>query len=128
MYGVYLIDNETTFLKTMQESISWEENGFEVVGSNTDRATAISEIAALKPHLVVCGTERAVIQGFMKQVKEAGANCRFIVITKFWSPEMMGDFFYSGGYDFLLKPIDVAKADKSLKDLHKKLLAENRAL
>jgi response regulator of citrate/malate metabolism len=124
LYGVYLTDNNPYYLNLMRNAIHWQANGFDVIGCSADADAAIGEIAALKPCLIVYGTERAGMHSFMKSVRDTGANCYFIAITRYWSPEMMGDFFFAGGFDFLLKPLDVSMVDKSLKKLRDKLWEE----
>lgn len=88
--------------------IDWRKYGFEIIGTNIEPAAAEREILALKPALVILGTEKPQSQGihFVRAVRKAGADCKIAALVTWWNPEAMGDFFYGGGFDYLLKPLD----------------------
>lgn len=44
MYTAYLVDDEALILEEFVRTIPWMDNGFEVIGYNTNPKTAIIEI------------------------------------------------------------------------------------
>lgn len=44
--------------------------------------------------------------GLMKELKDAGMECEFVILTYSWSTASMRDFFHSGGFDYHLKPLN----------------------
>ena len=54
MYKAYLVDDDRFILDELTEIIPWMENGFEVIGSNTDPEKAIGEILELEADAVFC--------------------------------------------------------------------------
>jgi two-component system response regulator YesN len=53
----------------------------------------------------------------MRRVKEAGNDCEFIILTDTYSHDALQDFFLDGGFEYLLKPLDVEKAETMLEKL-----------
>jgi response regulator of citrate/malate metabolism len=122
-YGVYLLDNDNKTIEKARQSVPWHENGYKVIGSSTKTDTALEEILALKPTLVIC--DHIIMLGssdtLMKTVKKAGIGCEFIMLTKYPTLTAMRDFFQSGGFDYLLKPLEAEQFDLALKRLSRKL-------
>ena len=99
-----------------------------VIGSSTNSKTAIDEILALKPCLVISDlymTQMGGI-GLMNALRVAGSDCGFVILSHSWSSEVMRDFFSSGGLDFLLKPLDLQGIDEVLERLDHKLRKDTK--
>ena len=113
MHGIYIFDSDAREIKNVAGAVDWTKHGFEVVGSNSDPPTALDEIAALKPELVIFGTEQPHTRGieFMKALREAGLDSAFVVLVTWWDIDSIGHLFHSGGFDYLLKPFDKDKAE-----------------
>jgi YesN/AraC family two-component response regulator len=54
-------------------------------------------------------------------VKSAGVNCEFIMLTKYTALDLLREFFQSGGFDYLLKPLEMENMETTLKRLCSKL-------
>ncbi len=113
MYTVYLCDYDAQDIEKMAGAVDWSKHGFEIVGANTNMPSARDEIAALKPELVIFGTSRPQTIGieFMKSLRKEGSDCEFVVLSTWWNIDTMANLFHSGGFDYLLKPFDKAKAE-----------------
>jgi response regulator of citrate/malate metabolism len=113
VYGIYLIDVNRKEIEKTKRAVDWMDYGFEVVGMNTDPAAATIEIMAIKPDLVILGTQKPHTDGiaFMKAIHNAGLSTEFVMLTSWWNTVSMGDVFNSGGLDYLLKPFDKTKAE-----------------
>jgi YesN/AraC family two-component response regulator len=56
-------------------------------------------------------------------VKSAGVKCEFIMLTKYTALDLLREFFQSGGFDYLLKPLEMENMETALKRLCRKLNA-----
>ena len=127
MYGVYLVDDERLMIDSIISAISWPENGFEVIGTNTDPILAAAEIISLKPDLVICDLKMPRLDGIglIKTLKEAAMDCEFIMLSAFGEFEASRNFFLLGGIDYLLKPLDPQEATIIFERLSRKLAEKN---
>jgi YesN/AraC family two-component response regulator len=57
----------------------------------------------------------------IEAVKSAGLDCEFIVLSKYSALDLLREFFQSGGFDYLLKPLETANMETTLKRLCCKL-------
>ncbi len=123
MYGVYIVDDEGLMIKCVMQTISWGENGFEVVGSSTSPVQAIEEIKQKQPHLVFCDLKMPSMDGIsmIKACREAHIDTEFIMLSAFGEFEASRSFFVLGGFDYLLKPLQSQEAELVLERLARKL-------
>ncbi len=126
MYGVYIVDDERLMVTSITGAVSWAENGFEVIGSNTNPQTAIAEITALRPHLVFCDLRMPGMDGIalIKKLREDGVDCEFIMLSAFGEFEASRSFFLMEGFDYLLKPLTRQDAEIALERLSRKISAK----
>ena len=117
--SVYLLDNDEAVINSIEKTVLWQENGFDIIGSNTDFDQAVQEIMALRPMLVIYGWQIGGI-ALMRKLRAVGMSCEFITISYSWSTETMRDFFHSGGFEFILRPINFQIMETALKNLNDK--------
>ena len=121
IFRVYLVDNSELELQMTETAFAQLEKDVKIVGTSTCSETAMKEILDLKPNLVI--TDLYMRQmggiGLMNALKAAGADCEFIILSHSWSPEAMRKFIQSGGYDFLLKPLDLHDFQTVLRELQR---------
>ena len=127
IYGVYFIDYSKTAIEKTIKAFPWRDNGFEVVGFNTNALKAADEILLLKPELVI--TEYQMPEmcavSLMNAIKSTGVKSEFIILTVSWSVASMGEFFHSGGFDYLRKPLEIQDAKNVLTRFHSRIFEPN---
>ncbi len=126
MYSVYLVDDSNLILQSLTESINWVNNGFILLGSNTNPKTALEEICLKKPDVVFCDLKMPDMSGIelIYKCKSAGLSCEYIMLSSFPEFEASRDFFMLGGFDYLLKPINTETIQLTLEKLLEKLLVK----
>ena len=108
MYSVYLVDDDTLILEELINMVPWLDNGFEVVGSQTNPETALEEIQFIKPDVVFCDLKMPEMDGneLIKALKEANVDSEFVMISAYDSFENVRAFFQQSGFDYILKPVN----------------------
>ena len=123
MYKAYLVDDDRFILEELTEIIPWMENGFEVIGSNTDPEKAIGEIMELEADAVFCDMKMPQMNGneLISRLKEMGCPAEFIVISAYDDFENVRAFFQQDGFDYILKPVDIGDVRIVLEKLNSRL-------
>ncbi len=123
MYGVYIVDDEGLIIKSIIQAISWGDNGFEVIGSNTSSVQAVEEIKLLRPHLVLCDLKMPAMDGIslIKTCRADGVDSEFIMLSAFGEFEASRNFFLLDGFDYMLKPLHPQEAEMVLERVSRKL-------
>lgn len=123
MYSVYIIDDDNLIIDSLMQTISWMDNGFEVIGTNIDPVIAIDEITALCPDVVFSDLKMPSLDGneLIQTLNEKGLNCEYIMLSAFSSFEDARNFFLLKGFDYLLKPLQESDAEIVLERLSRKL-------
>ena len=127
MHSVYLIDDEPLIIENLIKTIPWMENGFRVVGSNTDPDKAIQAIMDCRPDVVFSDLKMPSLSGvnLIKKLKEEGVSCEFVLLSAFGTFEDARKFFLMDGFDYLLKPLQQEDAAIVLERLSRKLVAKS---
>ena len=127
MYSAYIVDDEKMVVSDLISSIPWLEHGFEVVGSNTNPITALSEIEDIKPNVVFSDLKMPACDGielFMR-IREKGVQAEFVMISAYEDFKASREFFLMGGVDYILKPLKQSNASLVLESLSRKLAAKD---
>ena len=123
MFSVYLVDDDTLILEELINMVPWLDNGFEVIGNQTNPVTALEEIKFLKPDVVFCDLKMPVLDGndLIRQLKENGVDAEFVMISAYDSFENVRAFFKQSGFDYILKPVNEDDIQVVLERLNYKL-------
>lgn len=123
MYRVYLLDDDAVILEELNRSISWLDNGFDVVGSSHSPVIAMDEIIQLQPDVVISDLKMEPFDGIalMQKLKDLGLTPYFLMVSAYGSFENSRRFFLEGGYDYLLKPFDPKEVELILGKLYQAL-------
>ncbi|MDR2931962.1 MAG: response regulator [Oscillospiraceae bacterium] len=124
---VYLVDDERIILEDLVRSIPWLENGFQVIGYNTNPLVAFAEIVEKKPDVVFTDLKMPVIDGIelVRRIKDANVGAEFIMLSAFEDFTACHDFFALRGLDYIVKPLNEDNAALVLEQLSRELAAKN---
>ena len=109
MYKVFLVDDDELILDQIVNTIPWMENGFEVIGCESDAVVALKKVFEIKPHVVFIDLKMPKLDGhsFIHSVREQGMDTEFIMLSAFGTFEDARTFFQQDGFDYLLKPFRI---------------------
>lgn len=128
MYRVYIVDDDKLVVDDLVHSILWIDNGFEVVGSNTNPEKAVEEILKIQPDVVFSDLKMPSMDGIhlIKKLKDNGFLCEYVLLSAFGTFEDARNFFLLDGFDYILKPLKQAEAEMVLERLSRKLVQKNK--
>lgn len=123
MWKVFLVDDEEIILNQIEQTVPWMDNGFEVIGKDTNPDKAIGRVLELKPDVIISDLKMPQLDGhtFMRTVKEAGLDTEFVMLSAYGTFEDARTFFQQEGFDYLLKPLQIQEVQLVLEKLAKKL-------
>jgi len=127
LYQVYLVDDEPVALNHISNNISWIENGFQVVGSNTDPVAAVEEIKHLSPHVIFTDVRMPGLNGMelINAVKQDLPQTEFVIISAYSDFPYLRNSIKLNVFDYLLKPVNKSGAEEVFFQLHQKLAKAN---
>ncbi|MCQ2524325.1 MAG: response regulator [Lachnospiraceae bacterium] len=123
MWKVFLVDDEEIILNQIEQAVPWMDNGFEVIGRDTNPGRAVKQVLELKPDVIISDLRMPQLDGhtFMRTVKEAGLDVEFVMLSAYGTFEDARTFFQQEGFDYLLKPLQIQEVELVLEKLAKKL-------
>jgi len=126
MYSVYIIDDEKLVVDDLINSLPWLENGFEVIGFETNSIKAIEEITEKNPDVVFADLKMPACDGIelIKRVKKNKADAEFVILSAYEDFKASREFFLMGGFDYINKPLDQMSAAMILEKLSRKLVTK----
>ncbi len=129
MYGVYLVDDDTLILEELLNIIPWMDNGYTVLGSNTDPLAAFDEILTLHPDVVFCDLKMPGMDGneLISRLREAGSEAEYVMLSAYDAYDDVRTFYKGSGYDYILKPVNPDDVQMILEGLADKLSRKHSA-
>lgn len=123
MYKVFLVDDEELIVKQIADMVPWMDNGFEVIGIETNPVKAVERVLNLKPNVVFTDLRMPNLDGhtFMRTVRESGLDTEFVMLSAYGTFEDARTFFQQEGFDYLLKPLQLPEVQLVLEKLAGKL-------
>ncbi len=127
MYSVYIVDDESLIIEDIAETIDFKDNGFFLIGSNTDSVKAYHEICKTNPDVVFCDLRMPAMVGteLLRKCREKGIESEFVMLSAFAEFEASREFFVLGGFDYLLKPVEKETVQLTLEKILEKLLIKS---
>ncbi|MBQ7564978.1 MAG: response regulator [Lachnospiraceae bacterium] len=127
MYKVFLVDDDALILDELIRIVPWEDNGFEVAGSETSPVRALSILPGLSCDAVFCDLKMPGMDGntLIRRLKEAGVTAEFVMISAYDDFENVRAFFQQNGYDYILKPVHPDDIQLVLIGLNERLSRKN---
>ena len=123
MWKAFLVDDEEIILNQIKQTVPWMDNGFEVVGMETNPDRAVSRVLELKPDVIISDLRMPQLDGhaFMRKVREEGLDVEFVMLSAYGTFEDARTFFQQEGFDYLLKPLQIQEVQLVLEKMAKKL-------
>lgn len=123
MYKVFLVDDEEVIVNQIANIVPWMDNGFEVVGLETNPKRALQKVLCIKPDVVFSDLKMPCIDGLslMMSVREKGLETEFVMLSAYGTFEDAKTFFKQEGFDYLLKPLQLDEVQLVLEKLAVKL-------
>lgn len=103
---VLIVDDEVLVRQGIKHLLSWEREGFFIVGEAANGQEAMQLIEQLKPHIVVTDIVMPIMDGIelTSLIKERYPDIEIIVLSSFSEFHYVRDTFQKGVADYLLKP------------------------
>ncbi|WP_336774587.1 response regulator [Paenibacillus sp. MMO-58] len=120
MYKVLLVDDEIFVRKGLRNLIDWESLGYEIGDEAGNGQEAFEKIQLIKPDLVIADIRMPVLDGLelIRKVTEEGAySPTFIIVSGYHDFQYAQRALRYGVHDYILKPIDEAELETTLKAL-----------
>lgn len=123
MYKVFLVDDEELIVRQIADTVPWLDNGFEVIGVETNPAKAVERVLELKPNVIFTDLKMPDLDGhtFMRTVRENGLDAEFVMLSAYGTFEDAKTFFGQEGFDYILKPLQLPEVQLVLEKLAGKL-------
>ena len=118
MYKVFLVEDEIVIREGIKTKIRWEEEGFQIVGDESDGELAYPMILRTQPDILITDIKMPFMDGLelSKLLRKNLPNLKIIIISGY------SDFSYAqqaidiGICEYLLKPITSVKLLDSVKN------------
>lgn len=125
---VVLVDDESIALEVLSFALSSYDD-IEIIGSYTDPHLALKDLDRLKPHVIFLDIEMGPVNGLEIAHRILGKDDSIeIVFITAYSQYAVGAFELNA-LDYLLKPIQKKRLDKTIKRLREKIsVGESKSL
>ena len=123
MFKVFIVDDDELIVNQIASDVPWMDNGFEVIGTETNPKKAVERVQELKPDVIFSDLKMPYLDGhsFMKTVREQGIETEFVMLSAYGTFEDARTFFQQEGFDYLLKPLQIQEVQLVLEKLAKRL-------
>ncbi len=130
MFQLYIVDDEELILKDLKNNILWIENGFEIIGTNTNPLKAMEDIFVLHPHVILTDIKMPVINGLqlIEKVRERLPDMEFVIMSAYSDFELVRSSFKLNISDYLLKPVSNEDCQEVFQHVWEKLHEKNKPL
>lgn len=118
MYKVFLVEDEIVIREGIKNKIHWEEEGFEIVGDESDGELAYPAIIREQPDILITDIKMPFMDGLelSKLLKKDMPQLKIIIVSGY------SDFSYAqqaidiGISEYLLKPVTSTKLMAAVKN------------
>ncbi len=119
MHSIFLVEDEIATREGMKNNVSWEKEGFRIVGDESDGELAYPMIVKEQPDILITDIKMPFMDGLelSKIVKKEMPNIKIIIVSGY------SDFSYAqeaidiGVSEYLLKPVTSQKLIRAVKNV-----------
>ncbi len=107
MYKVCFADDEPLIFKVLNALVDWKSLGYQIAGTATDGAEALSLYEKEKPDLFIIDIRMPLLDGLscIKQIREKDQKIKIVLLTASDSFEAAQEALNLGANGYLLKPV-----------------------
>lgn len=122
----YLVDDDINIVKILENIIEENDLG-EVIGKSNDGETALKEILAYNPDIVLVDLLMPSLDGnsLVKEIKTLKPWINMVMISQVSDEGLISDSYNSGIEFFIGKPINRIAVEKVLRKVAEKIQLEN---
>jgi len=122
----YLVDDDINIVKILENIIEENDLG-EVIGKSNDGETALKEILAHNPDIVLVDLLMPILDGnsLVKEIKALKPWINMVMISQVSDEGLISDSYNSGIEFFISKPINRIAVEKVLRKVAEKIQLEN---
>lgn len=101
--NIYIVDDHQLVIDGIKLMVA--ENDINVVGSSNSASTALTEIGALKPHVVISDISMPEMSGveLVRRLKSQTPAIKILMLSMFDNPSLLSDLLHSNINGFVLK-------------------------
>jgi YesN/AraC family two-component response regulator len=128
MIKAMIVDDETLIRTMIRMKIDKEKLDIEVVGEFGDSASALEGASTLKPDIIISDICMPGEDGisFSEKCRDILPGCRVIIVTGYNDFEYARRSIRAGVFDYLMKPVNTAELNATLKKAIQSLDANER--
>lgn len=106
--SVFLVDDEPWVLIGLKELISWEDEGFYIIGEASDGEKAWKKITCMEPDLIISDIRMPHLNGLalLERLRKNGISTSVIFISGYSEFEYARKSLRLGCSDYLIKPVE----------------------
>lgn len=126
MIKVFLVEDEIIIRERLKNNISWEKEGFELVGESSDGELAYPLIKKTKPDILITDIEMPFMDGLelSRLVKQELPDIKIIILSVYDEFEYAKAAINIGITEYLLKPITGKKLLEEIKKVSETIKEE----
>jgi Response regulator containing CheY-like receiver domain and AraC-type DNA-binding domain len=130
MLTILVVDDEYLVRKGIRETITWENYGFTVIGEAGNGKEALLFAGANHPDIIITDIRMPFMDGleFMAKVKEAGLDCRIIVLSGYGEFDYARAALENGAVAYLLKPIENEQLIETITKVGAKMIQDRNTV
>lgn len=129
-YKVFLVEDEPVTRRGIRNNVDWESAGFKFCGEAADGEMALPLIEASQPDVIITDIKMPFLDGLQlcKIVREHMPWVKIIILSGHDEFEYAQSAIKLGAIEYLLKPVDAAKLQQTLKEVAVSLDREGQEL
>lgn len=106
MIDVLIVDDEYIMRQGLRYMISWEEEGFRIVGEASNGQEALTQMETLRPQIVLCDVVMPLMDGidFVTTVHKLYPSIEILVLSGYDKFDYVRRTLLNGASDYILKP------------------------
>lgn len=106
IWRILIVDDEHLIRQGIKHFLSWEQEGFQIVGEASNGVEALQLIEETNPHIILTDIMMPIMDGeeLTRIVKEKYKHIKVIILSSFGDFEYVRSTFQSGVEDYILKP------------------------